>query len=297
MAPVQRAAGGVVWDVRDGDVRVALVHRPRYDDWSFAKGKLTGGEHPLLGALREVAEETGLTCTIGRPLGSVEYPKLTSSGLVQKTVSYWAMRVCGGAFTRNDEVDDLVWLRPQDAGRLLTQDRDRAVLTRFRAASVDTVPFVLLRHGSAGQRGSWPGDDRERPLDDVGVRQADALVSLLDGFGVQRVLSADVLRCLDTVRPFAAKRGVAVESEPLLSETGYPGNPGAALRRIAALVADATPTVLCSQGGVMSDMLTSLCQTYGLKPPRDPSTRKGTFWVMHLDGDEMVALDKHAALG
>jgi 8-oxo-(d)GTP phosphatase len=294
--PELRAAGGVLWDTIDGTLRIALVRRPRYDDWSLPKGKLATGEHVLLAGVREVEEETGHSCTVGRPLGTVRYLKQTSSGPVPKTVHFWAMQATGGGFIAGDEVDELLWLRPVDAGRLATMDRDREVILRFGAKPVDTVPFVLLRHGSAGQRGSWPGDDRERPLDEVGQRQADALVDLLDCFAVERVLSADVVRCIGTVKPYAVKRGLTLESEPLLSETGFPSNPRAAMKRIAALVAEGRPTVLCSQGGVMGDMLTALCQTYGHKVPADTSTRKGTFWVLHMAGDDLVGLDRHTAL-
>ena len=291
MPPI-RAAGGVLWDLFDGVCKVALIHRPRYDDWSFPKGKLNAGEHVLVGGLREVLEETGHTCAVGRPLGDVNYLKDTS----QKVVTYWALRSTGGTFKANDEVDEVMWLRPQDAKRLLTTERDRAVLTRFMAKPVDTTPFVLLRHGSAGARGSFAGDDRERPLDTIGLRQADELVPILEGYGVERVLSADVLRCVDTVRPYAVMRGATVESEPLLSEGGYPANPDAALKRTADVVAAARPTVLCSQGGVIDGLVTALCRTYGHRVPAYPSARKGTFWVMHIASDELLAIEKHQAL-
>jgi len=282
----------VLWDTRDGVVKVALVRRPRYDDWSFPKGKLAPGEHVLVGALREVHEETGHTGEIGRPLGDVQYLKDGTP----KIVSYWAMRSTGGKFTPNAEVDEVIWLRPQDARRLLTQDRDRDVADRFIAKPVDTASFILLRHGSAGDRGTFPGDDRERPLDEIGHRQAEALALLLAGYRVARVLSADVLRCVDTVRPYAAASGITVESEPLLSQTGYPANPEAALLRTAALVAADLATAVCSQGGVIDDLVTALCKTYGHRVPSDPSARKGTFWAMHFAGDEMVALEKQSAL-
>lgn len=290
--PLIRAAGGILWDLHDGIAKVALIHRPRYDDWSFPKGKLNAGEHVLDGALREVLEETGHQCAVGRLLGDVNYLKDTS----QKVVTYWALRAIGGAFKTNGEVDELMWLRPQDAKRLLTTERDRSLLARFQAKPVDTTPFVLLRHGSAGDRGTFPGNDRERPLDAVGLRQAQALVSLLEGYCADRVLSADVLRCVDTVRPYAVSCGATVESEPLLSESGYPANPAAALRRTADVVATGVPTVLCSQGGVIDDLVTALCRTYGHRVPSDPSARKGTFWVMHIAGDEMVSIEKQAVL-
>jgi 8-oxo-dGTP diphosphatase len=115
------AAGGVV--VRDG--QVLLVHRPRYDDWTFPKGKLDPGESFEDAALREVEEETGLRCSLGRELPSTQYevdgkPKL---------VRYWLMGPESEApFVPNDETDELRWLPPQDALALLTYDRDKDVV-------------------------------------------------------------------------------------------------------------------------------------------------------------------------
>jgi 8-oxo-dGTP pyrophosphatase MutT (NUDIX family)/phosphohistidine phosphatase SixA len=290
--PPIRAAGGVLWDTFDGVLKVAVIRRPRYDDWSFPKGKLAAAEHTLVAALREVREETGHGAVIGRPLGDIQYLKEGTP----KVASYWAMRSTGGSFAPGDEVDELVWLRPQDARRLLTQDRDRDVADRFIAKPVQTTPFLLLRHGSAGDRGTFPGDDRHRPLDATGLRQADALVPLLAGYGIERLLSADVLRCVDTVKPYAAATGLTVESEPLLSESGYPANADAALRRTADIVSAGIPTAVCSQGGAITDLVSALCKTYGHRVPSDPSARKGTFWAMHFAADEMVALERQSAL-
>jgi 8-oxo-dGTP diphosphatase len=115
------AAGGVV--VRDG--QVLLVHRPRYDDWTFPKGKLDSGEGFEDAALREVEEETGVRCSLGRELPATRYevngrPKL---------VRYWLMTPRGETmFLPNDETDELRWVTPDEALRLLTYDRDRDVL-------------------------------------------------------------------------------------------------------------------------------------------------------------------------
>lgn len=115
------AAGGVV--VRDGEV--AIVHRPRYDDWTLPKGKLDASESFEEAALREVEEETGLRCTLGRELPAVEY----RVGGRPKVVRYWLMGVdADTGFVPNDETDDLRWLPPDEAMRLLTYDRDREVL-------------------------------------------------------------------------------------------------------------------------------------------------------------------------
>jgi 8-oxo-dGTP diphosphatase len=120
------AAGGVV--TRDGDdaTEVAVVHRPRYDDWSFPKGKLDPGETFEDAALREVREETGLLCKLGAELASARYEDNKGR---PKVVRYWLMKVVDDpGFEPNDEVDDLRWLTPGAARELLTYERDRELL-------------------------------------------------------------------------------------------------------------------------------------------------------------------------
>ena len=120
------AAGGVVWRRRDdGTIEVAVVHRPRYDDWSFPKGKLDPGESFVDAARREVLEETGLECEFGDELPAVEY--LDHKGR-SKIVRYWSMRVVGGVFEPNDEVDQLDWLGRAEATARLTYEHDRSLL-------------------------------------------------------------------------------------------------------------------------------------------------------------------------
>jgi 8-oxo-dGTP diphosphatase len=115
------AAGGVI--VRDG--LVALVHRPRYDDWTLPKGKLDRDESFEDAALREVLEETGLRCRLGRELPASEYEVRGRPKLVR----YWLMEVESQTpFAANDEVDELRWLEPARALELLSYERDREVL-------------------------------------------------------------------------------------------------------------------------------------------------------------------------
>jgi 8-oxo-dGTP diphosphatase len=115
------AAGGIV--VRDG--RVLLVHRPRYDDWTFPKGKLDPGESFEDAALREVEEETGVRCSLGRELPSTRYEAKGRPKLVR----YWLMGPQGeSAFEPNEETDEVRWVTPDEARALLTYDRDRDVL-------------------------------------------------------------------------------------------------------------------------------------------------------------------------
>jgi 8-oxo-dGTP diphosphatase len=125
--PEVAAAGGVV--VRSG--RIAVVHRPKYDDWSLPKGKLDPGEDWATAALREVEEETGMRCVLGPELEPARYHDRKGRA---KLVRWWAMRPVQGEFAPNDEVDELRWLDPEAAADLLDYEHDRALV---RAAPTD----------------------------------------------------------------------------------------------------------------------------------------------------------------
>ena len=128
------AAGGVVWRrSAEGVIQILLVHRPRYDDWTVPKGKLDAGETHAGAALREVEEETGLRCTLGRELASTSYRDRRGR---PKRVRYWAMTPVGGRFTPTDEVDEVRWLPVEEAKALLSYPRDREVLA---ALDVDQI--------------------------------------------------------------------------------------------------------------------------------------------------------------
>ena len=183
-----RAAGAVLWRPAGRGTQVAVIHRPKYDDWGLPKGKLEPGEHPLLAAVREVSEETGLQVTLGQRLPPVRY-------LVDgqpKVVDYWAARTPAsvGAFTPNHEVDRLDWVALTRATGRLSYDHDAALLADFGAAPRPTVPLILVRHASAGSKSEWHRDDELRPLDSRGKQQAKLLAELLRCFGAGRVLSS-----------------------------------------------------------------------------------------------------------
>jgi 8-oxo-dGTP diphosphatase len=120
-----KAAGGVLVRHGQAGAEICVVHRPRYGDWSLPKGKLDPGESFEEAALREVREETGLRCSLIRELGSTQY----SDGRGRpKTVRYWLMKIEGGEFEPNDEVDELRWMAPSEAIAALTHERDRALI-------------------------------------------------------------------------------------------------------------------------------------------------------------------------
>jgi len=124
-----RAAGGIVSrSTGDGETEIVLVHRPAYDDWAFPKGKLHAGESDPEAALREVEEETGLRCRLGREVGVTSYEDARGR---PKTVRYWAMTPFGGTLAPANEIDDARWIPLAEAPHALTYERDRELLARF----------------------------------------------------------------------------------------------------------------------------------------------------------------------
>jgi 8-oxo-dGTP pyrophosphatase MutT (NUDIX family)/phosphohistidine phosphatase SixA len=269
------AAGGAVWRPAAGGIEVTVVHRPRYDDWSLPKGKLHAGEPAAVGAAREVEEETGFTPQVQRWLARMSYLVAGEP----KVVDYWAMRCLDGAFAANDEVDEIRWLPPADAAAILT--RDRQVLDALLSRPVDTTAVLLVRHARAGNKRDWPGDDRLRPLDGTGRRQAETLAEMLPVFRPARVLAADRVRCVDTVGPLATRLGLKVEIDPVFNEAKRT-DAERVVARVRALASAGQPVVVCSQGGVIPGALSSLAEESGTKLG-SPSASKGSVWALSLD--------------
>jgi 8-oxo-dGTP diphosphatase len=128
---VVRAAGGLVVRRLNGDLEIVVVHRPVHEDWSFPKGKLEEGETFEVAALREVSEETGMTCRLVRFIGHTEYVDRKGR---PKAVAYWVMVPVAGAFAPNDEVDELRWLELERASHLLSYPRDCELIAVLQAA-------------------------------------------------------------------------------------------------------------------------------------------------------------------
>lgn len=258
---VVRAAGGLVFRrSKSGILQVLLVHRPRYDDWTFPKGKLMDVEGYEEGAKREVEEETGFTVKLKSELSSVAY--IDRKGQ-PKCVRYWAMEKQGGRFKPNVEVDAARWMPVPEALTRLTYDRDQSVLLELQNhVRRWEDPLLLLRHASAGKRGEWTKEDALRPLDGKGRRQAEKLVDLLDAFRIHRILTSPYLRCVQTVEPIAKVMGVDIETREELAEGA-----GAQARGLLEEVVGSDP-LLCTHGDVIAELI------------GDREAKKGSVWVL-----------------
>jgi 8-oxo-dGTP diphosphatase len=267
--------------------QVLLVHRPKYDDWSFPKGKLDRGEHPTAAAVREVEEETGLRVRLGRPLRSQSYP--TSKG--RKTVHYWVARTTAGddvsGYVANDEIDEVAWVPADKAAELLTYKRDRQLLAEALDARKRTRTLIVLRHADARARRTWRGDDRQRPLLVTGHRQAERIEHVLAAYDVQRVVTSSSTRCVETVIPFCRSSGTDPELVDVLSEED--ARPRKVHKLVAAVV-DALersgPTVLCTHRPVLPEVFAAL-------DIDDPRLEKGELLVVHLREGRVVAVERH----
>jgi 8-oxo-(d)GTP phosphatase len=297
-----RAAGAVLWRPGGGGAQIAVIHRPKYDDWSFPKGKLNQGEHVLLAAVREVAEETGLPVTLGRRLGPERY---VADG-VPKRVDYWAATTEGDgpeAFTPNSEVDELSWLPASAAAARLSYRRDDDMLRECLSGPLRTYPLILIRHASAGSKSDWRKDDLSRPLDARGRKDARCLARLLRCFGVSKVISSPAERCIATVRPFAENvhEEVQIESafEPAKAD-GKSGQqaagpkPGAA-QAVARLASTDVPVVVCAHRENLPALIDAACGALGSRYPAGAPLRKAEFLVLHRAGGKLAGAERHHA--
>jgi 8-oxo-(d)GTP phosphatase len=271
VSPPVRAAGGIVLRGEGGDRSVALVHRPRYDDWSFPKGKLEDGEDEATAALREVEEETGLRVRLGPSVGAVTYRDRLGR---TKVVRYFRMDANGGGFAPNHEVDELRWVPVEDAVRL------RRVAT---GAQVSAAALYVVRHAKAGVREAWSGPDVERPLTRRGRKQARRLVDRFRGLEIQRILSSPFVRCVQTLEPLAEARGLPVE---VATELGEGASVVELLRGLEAL--GDRPTVVCGHGREIRSMIDRL-EAEGATIEGARGIAKGSVWVLDREGERIVA--------
>jgi 8-oxo-(d)GTP phosphatase len=290
------AAGALLWREVQGQLLVAVIHRARYDDWSFPKGKQDPGENLPETAVREIREETGLKIKLGVRLKIVNY--LVGNG-VEKEVHYWAARVSDSAlanskFEPSEEVASVEWKTPEEVRTLLTYDFDREVLDRaldlHLIGHLKTKPVIVLRHATATPRTDWKGgkglDDGHRPLLEIGHSEARQLVPLLSAFAPRRLITSSWVRCQTTLEPFAKAKKLKLIERHQLSEFGNKAGPKRTLKVVHDLVSDGSPAVLCSHRPALPTILDALAE-YGTvhhKPVLAESTalKPAHMTVIHL---------------
>jgi len=272
------AAGVVVW--RPGR-EVLLVHRPRYDDWSFPKGKLDPDETAPVAAVREVREETGLDVRLGPPLPDQEY----AVGAGHKVVHYWVGWAADdddvSGYPPNHEVDAVAWVPLDEARGRLSYRRDRETLEAACEWRRPTRALVVLRHGKARSRKSWDGDDRDRTLDELGEEQARRLAPLLGVWDVAHVVTSSSARCVQTVTPYARAAGRKVRTSDALSEED--ATDAAVEEVVTGLLGKRRGAVLCTHRPVLPTVLDAA----GVRP--EPLEPGGFVVVHHRDGRAVTA--------
>jgi 8-oxo-(d)GTP phosphatase len=283
-----RAAGAVLYRPAADGIEICLVHRPRYDDWALPKGKLDDGEHPLAGAVREVAEETGCAARPELRLPTVAYDLPDGT---PKTVDYWLMRMDeAGPVQDTDEVDELAWLSPAEAAGRLSYDDERAVLAHLAGLPPVTDVVALVRHAHAGERKGWSGNDALRPVDEQGRGEAELIATALTPLRPRRLFAATPLRCKQTLEPLAAALG----GMPIVQDGAFAEPPDAdqapakaklAAQRLLDLRAAAGTPVVCSQGKIIPHLLAALRDEEDPVPYRTP---KGSGWLLTWAGDRLL---------
>lgn len=307
--PTVLAAGVLCWRTAAAGVELLMVHRPKYDDWSFPKGKLEDGESLPECAVRELAEETGVEAVLGRALPSVRY--LDQNGAVKQS-SYWAGRPVrqGRATAPLTEVDGVAWVPLEQVGELLAHPTDAAPLDALAAMAadgeLDTTPVLIVRHGTARPRDAWARADADRPLIASGRRQAASLASLLACWQPEYLLSSPWRRCIDTVTPYAALAKVKIRTKGGLTERGFRRDPDKARRHLFDLIERDRPAAMCTHRPVLAGVFRALRERTTREllkhvPHDDPYLAPGEVLVAHVTHPNgrratVVGLERYVAL-
>lgn len=313
------AAGALVWRTTGRKVEVLLVHRPRYDDWSWPKGKTDPGETLPECAVREVEEETGLVVALGQPLPSVRYQDLDGR---QKVAHYWAAReLADDAPARlgrrpaeriPGEIDETRWVEVHKARTLLTYPHDRlpldTLVDQWEDERLRTWTMVVVRHARARKRSAWTGDEATRPLTPAGQDQAQHLVPLLAAYGVEGIITSPWERCAATLRPYLEVTGLGAELREELTETAHELRKGPAREVVRReLTMRDGPVALCTHRPVLPTVIEEVASHTPHRimrqvPESDPWLKTAEILVVHLSQRPrrravVVALEKHRPTG
>jgi len=277
---------------KSGDIEIAVEHRPRYDDWTLPKGKVDPGENLPGTAMREIREETGFEIELGWLIGYTHYPVRKRT----KVVYYWTAEAVNGFFEGNedidDEVDELRWLSPDKARKVMSYELDVDVLN----AGLDLLELgadrriLLVRHAKALPKRGWAGDDNLRPLEKMGRRQSKMLVSALSGYCPRSLVSAAPDRCAQTVTPLSQALGLPFAVDSAFNDGDATRDTDAAITALHRVAASSPVNVIVSQGAAIPAILDALSQNNGFSI-EDMRVKKSSAWVLHFKGEELLGVD------
>lgn len=302
------AAGAVCWRIVDGKVMVLVIHRTVHGDVTIPKGKVDPGESLPQTAVREIAEETGLSVALGVPVGIASYP--LGSGR-EKIVHYWAAEVTEEAIRRstfvpNGEVAALEWVTIKRARSYLSYPTDVEILEQFSAlvesGVTSTFAIIALRHGKATPPSAWDGPDATRPLTERGVRQAASNIPTLAAWKPRRLISSTATRCVTTLTPLAVALGHEIRRTELISQDAWENGTSDVRSVVGKRVRARKTAVLCSHGPVLPDILREIALATGtptgsyLSDAADLET--GGFSIVHLSlsnpSSGIIAIETHS---
>jgi 8-oxo-dGTP pyrophosphatase MutT (NUDIX family)/phosphohistidine phosphatase SixA len=296
------AAGAILWRKEKDTLRVLLIHRGRYDDWSWPKGKLDKGEGISAAAVREIKEETGLKVSLGPKLFVSKY--VLSNGS-KKVVHYWSAKVTDKAlknqkFSPDEEVSSFKWVTVSEAKKLLTYEHDNepleVLVDLHKNNHMDTKPVIVLRHAKATPRDQWKKGEATRPLLPVGLVQAAALATTLKAYSPKLVVTSSWKRCMDTVLPYLNRYKSKLVERSQLTEFGAKNGPKRTIKLVEKLVRTGKGVVICSHRPALPIIVKALA------PFADKAQRKeledlvgmkpGQMYVLHMSQNSDKKLGK-----
>ncbi|WP_346844838.1 NUDIX hydrolase [uncultured Rothia sp.] len=283
------AAGCLIWRYTKEELKVLLIHRPHYDDWSWPKGKVDEGETVPEAAIREVREEVGLNVTLGVPLAVTSYK--VKQG--HKDVYYWAAQVDPTHKAQADgkEVDKLRWVTPKEARKLLTNKTDTnpldALEKLWKDGDLATRTVIIVRHAKAKPRSSWSAAEGERPLAATGKRQALAVCRLILSWMPQKVYSSPWVRCMQTVANYQKQMGIQIKTKSAVTEAHHKRHPKRAAKVVNSLFEKEQSTLLCTHRPVLPTVLEVLADRTNKYlatqlPAKDPYLAPGEILVLQV---------------
>jgi 8-oxo-dGTP diphosphatase len=260
------AAGILCWREKGSEVEVLVVHREKYDDWGFPKGKQDPGELLPQTAVREVHEEAGIKVKLGRKLSVISY----QVGSEQKEVHYWASKVKAKTakkqkFSPNEEIAKVEWIGANKALTLLSYDHDRQLLlTALELHSkheLETRALIVLRHAKATPRSDWKGEEAKRPLLPEGLAHAKALPTLLAAYGPKVLITSPWKRCHDTIAPYAKQFKKTLVERSQLTELSNKRRPVSTKKVVGGLLGTSKSGLICTHRPALPSVLEPLAQS------------------------------------